>query len=105
MYEFNRNVIVWIKSTYFVDVKCQKENESKLICSNLQRDTDAQRDMKSIKNGKMNARVKTLDASTSDWQLPCYQSTCHVVLYVMIRALANYISHSITKVKYFFNEH
>ena len=45
--------------------------------------------------------MKSIDASTSDWQLPCYQSTCHV-LYVMIRALANNISHSITKVKYFF---
>ena len=45
--------------------------------------------------------MKSIDASTSDWQLPCYQSTCHV-LYVMIRALPNNISHSITKVKYFF---
>ena len=102
MYGFRINVIPSLGIIYSEDEKCHEKWIHVVICSNAEIDADTQRAMKNSKSAKMNVKMKSLDASISDWQLPYYQSTCHIS-YLMIRALANNISSSITRDN-FFNE-
>ena len=54
----SQKVIEWVNSAYFEIVICQNDNEWNLMCSNIERDTVAQRDMKNRKMGRLTLEWK-----------------------------------------------